>query len=130
MGRRGYIYGGKVPDNNIYVQRIVFGDDYIESKSSYYNHLGGKKWQNERRGWDGRLVTENIFVIWYIFDYVMSEDDIKKSRNIGGKSPLLICIDCFNSSIKIPTPGGSNNVREGKQQNNITKIKKEYKEAI
>ena len=43
MGRRGYIYGGKVPDNNIYVKRIVFGDDYIESKSSYYNHLGGKK---------------------------------------------------------------------------------------
>ena len=29
---------------------------------------------------------------------------------------LLVCIDCFNSSIKIPTSGSSSNVREREEQ--------------
>ena len=46
----------------------------------------------------------------------MSDAEIKKSHDIGGKNPLLVCRDCFNSKIKIPTSGGPSNAIESKQQ--------------
>ena len=45
----------------------------------------------------------------------MLEDDNKKSQDIGEKYILLVCIDYFNSSIKISTSGASSNVRERNQ---------------
>ena len=43
------------------------------------------------------------------------------SRNIGEDNSLLVCINCFHSFIKVPTSGGSSNVRERNQQKVITK---------
>ena len=50
----------------------------------------------------------------------MLEDDIEEGQNIGREISLLIWIDCFNISIRIPTLDGSNNLRDRKQQKNIT----------
>lgn len=51
----------------------------------------------------------------------MSEDNIKKSRDIEGKNTLLVCIDYFNIFVIIPTSGASSNIRERNQQEIITK---------
>ena len=63
-----------------------FFGNYIESQ--YYNHLGGKKAKNSSKG--VRLVMGNICAICYSFQDVLSDHEIKRSRNAGGKNPLLI----------------------------------------
>ena len=100
--------GSKVTGDKFYVQRKLFFGDYIESQ--YYNHLGGKKAKSSSIG--GRFITKNICAICYSFQDFLSDAEIKRSRNIGGNNPLLICRDCFNSNIEIPTSGGSSNTRE------------------
>ena len=70
-----------------------------------------------------RLVTEGICAICFTFKSVISEDEIKKSRGVGGGNTLLICNECFKSDIQIPTSGGSSNVREKKQQKSATKTR-------
>lgn len=54
----------------------------------------------------------------------MLEDNIQEGQDIRGKNSLLIWIDCFNNSIKIPTLDVSNNLRDRKQQKNITNRRK------
>ena len=112
--------GFKVPDEKNYVKRKLFRSDYIESQ--YFNHLGGKKENNIIKG--GRLVTGNICSMYYPFQEVLSDSEIKRSCNIGGNNPLLICRDCFNSNIKIPTSGGSSNTRENQGQRGAAKTRK------
>ena len=85
----------------------LFYGDYVEPQ--YYNDYGGKKAKNTYGS--GRLVTNNICAIYYSFKDVLSDTGIKKSRDIGGKNPLLVCRDYFNINIKIPTSGGSSNTR-------------------
>ena len=72
--------------------------------------MGGKKAKKNGKG--GILVMGNICEICYSFQDVLLDAEIKRSRNIGGRNPLLVCRDCFNSNIKIPTSGGSSNARE------------------
>ena len=81
--------GSKVLGYKFYVQRELFCGEYIESQ--YYNHLAGKKAKNSSKGI--RLVTGNICEICYSFQDVLSDDEIKRSHNIGGKNPLLRCRD-------------------------------------
>ena len=116
----GYMCGSKVPGDKFYVQRKLFCGDYIESR--YYNHFGGKKVKNGSKG--GRLVTGDIYSIWYSFQDVLSDAEMKRSRNIGGNNPLLICHSCFNSNIKIPTSDGSSNVREKQGQRRTENTRK------
>ena len=59
-----------------------------------------------------------------LFISVFSDAEIKRSRNIGGMDPLLICRDCFNSNIKIPTLGGSSNARENQGRRGAAKTRK------
>ena len=54
----------------------------------------------------------------------MSDSEIKRSRNIGGKNTLLICRDFFNIDIKIPTLGRSSNARENHGQRDAENTKK------
>ena len=116
----GYMCGSQVPGDKFYVQRKLFCGDYIESQ--YYNHLGGRKANNSSKGY--RLVTGNICAVCYLFQDVLSDAEIKRIRNIGGKSPLLICRDCFNSNIKIPTSGGSCNAQEKQGQRGAENMRK------
>ena len=72
--------------------------------------MGGKKANICSKG--NILVMGDICKICYLFQDVLSDADIKRSRNIGGDNNLLIFRDCFNSNIKIPTLEGSSNARE------------------
>ena len=99
--------GSKVPGYKFYVKRKMFCGDYTESK--YYNHLGGKKAKKIIKV--EIFVTGNICAICYSFQDVLLDAEIKRSRNIGGNNPLLICRDFFNRNIKIPNSGKSRNSR-------------------
>ena len=92
-------------------EEMFFGD-YIESQ--YYNYLGGKKSNNSCKG--GRLAIGDICEILYSFQHVLSYSEIKRSCNIGGNNPLLVCRDFFDGNIKIPTLDGSSNAREKQGQ--------------
>ena len=72
--------------------------------------MGGKKAKNSSK--DVRLVMNDICEIFYSFQDVLLDAEIKRSRNIVGNNPLLIFRDYLNSNIKIPTSGGSSNARE------------------
>ena len=98
LSEGGYICGGRNldKDKKLYVQRKLFCGDYVEPQ--YYNHLGGKKAQRTSRS--RILVTEAICAICYSYRDVLSDAEINNSRVIGGKNPLLVCRDCFNSNIK------------------------------
>ena len=60
----------------------------------------------------------------------MLEDENKNSRNIGVKNLLIICNDYFDSSMKTPTLGGSSNIKERKQQNDIINKRKSVKRWV
>ena len=85
--------GSKVPGNTFYVKMKLFYGFYIESQ--YYNNLGEKKANNSSKG--ERLVTRNICAICDSFRDVLSDAEMKRSRNIGGKNTLRICRDSFNT---------------------------------
>ena len=118
----GYICGGKILDREtkLYVQRKLFCGDYVEVQ--YYNHLGDKKSHGKKS--NRKLLTEDVCAISYSYRDVLSNTEIKKSRDIGGKNPLLVCRECFNNNIKIPTLGGSSNSRESRQQKMASKKRK------
>ena len=88
--------GYKAPGENFYVQKKLCCGDYIDSQ--YHNHLGGKEENNNSKG--GRLVTQNICAILYLFQDALLEAEINMSHNIGRKNTLLICRDFFNSILK------------------------------
>ena len=58
----------------------------------------------------------NICEICYSFQDVLSDSEINRSRNIGGKNHLLICRDFFNSIIEISNSDGSSNSQEKQRQ--------------
>ena len=66
----------------------------------------------------------DICEIFYSFQDVLLDAEIKRIRNIGRKNPLLICRDYFNSHIKIPTSGGSSNAREKQGHRGASKTEK------
>ena len=116
----GYTCGSKVPGKTFYVQRKLFFGDYIESQ--YYNHLGGKKANNGIKG--RKLLTGNICTIYYLFQDVFSDVEIKKSCYVGVNNPLLVSCDFFNSNIKIPILVRSSSTREKKGQRGAEKTRK------
>ena len=116
----GYMCDSDVPINMLYVQRKLFCGDYIESQ--FCNHLGGKKANNGIKG--RKLVTGNICAIYYLFQDVFSDVDIKKSCYVGVNNPLLVSCDFFNSNIKIPILVRSSSTREKKGQRGAEKTRK------
>ena len=52
------------------------------------------------------------------------DDEIKRSRNIGGNNPLLILRDFFSINIKIPNSVRSSNEQENQGQRGATKTRK------
>ena len=88
--------------------------DYIDPQ--YYTPNSGSK--------GGRVVTVDIYDIWFEDDDIVSLDEIKNNIFFGGKQPFPICRYCFNSNIKVPVTNGVRNRRENKQQNKGVQNKK------
>ena len=87
--------------------------DYIESQ--YYNPKSGVK--------GSRIVTKDICAICYGDDDIVSADEIRKKRDIGGKNPLLVCRFCFDKKFEIPCSGGRTNQKQKVEQQMRTKRK-------
>ena len=71
----------------------------------------------------GRIVTDDICAICYENVDIVSADEIRKERDIGGKNPLLICRYCFDSNVEIPCSGGRTNMKQKSDQAKRTKRK-------
>ena len=63
-------------------------------ESDYYNPRTGTK--------GGRIVTEAICALCYVNDDLVTPNDIKKEKDLGGKIPLTICRGCFDSGVEPP----------------------------
>ena len=48
---------------------------------------------------------------------------------MGGKNPLLVCRYCFDKNIEIPCSGGRTNMKEKKDQGQLTK-KRQLDESV
>ena len=72
----------------------------------------------------GRRVTSaerNICAICYVNDEILSKDEIRQGRDLGGKTPLPMCRDCFDSGVKPACSGARVNVMQATAQNRRTK---------
>lgn len=103
----GYVCGNKVAVKRYFVQQKHRCGDFVESQ--YYNpdKVGAR---------GGRIVTTDVCAICYSQHDIVSAEEIKTRRDVGGKNPLLVCRACFDLNVKIPTSGGSSNKRQKKSQ--------------
>ena len=99
---------------HFFVKRQLRCGDYIESQ--YYNPKTGAK--------GDRIVTEDICSICYESEDIVSAEEIRNKREIGGKNPLLVCRYCFDMKVEIPCSDGRTNIKEKKDQEQRTKKKK------
>ena len=114
MENEGYVCGGSISeDDSFFVKRSLRCGDYTESQ--YYNPKTGVK--------GGRIVTDDICAICYEKDDIVSADEIRKRRDIGGKNPLLLCRYCFDKNIEIPCSGGRTNQKQKTVQSKRNKRK-------
>ena len=70
-------------------------------------------------GRGGRRVTSverNICAICYVTDEILSKDEIRQGRDLGGKTPLPVCRDCFDSGVKPAFSGARVNVMQATAQ--------------
>eukprot|EP00584_Thalassiosira_punctigera_P026734 CAMPEP_0172577586 /NCGR_PEP_ID=MMETSP1067-20121228/138304_1 /TAXON_ID=265564 ORGANISM="Thalassiosira punctigera, Strain Tpunct2005C2" /NCGR_SAMPLE_ID=MMETSP1067 /ASSEMBLY_ACC=CAM_ASM_000444 /LENGTH=219 /DNA_ID=CAMNT_0013370275 /DNA_START=830 /DNA_END=1490 /DNA_ORIENTATION=+ len=110
----GYVCGNAInEDGGFFVKRQLRCGDYVES--TYYNPATGLK--------GGRIVTEDVCAICYGNADIVSSEEIRKERNIGGKNPLLICRLCFESNVDIPCSGGRTNMKQKSEHNQAKKRK-------
>jgi hypothetical protein len=116
----GYVCGNAInEDGGFFVKRQLRCGDYVES--TYYNPATGLK--------GGRIVTEDVCAICYGNADIVSSEEIRKERNIGGKNPLLICRLCFESNVNIPCSGGRTNMKQKSEQNQAKK-RKQLNESV
>ena len=93
--------------------------DFVESQ--YYNTAAGLKGK--------RFVTKDICAICYENDDIISADEIRRNRDVGGKNPLLVCRFCFDTGVEIPCSGGRTNSKQKRDQKQATK-RKELDESV
>ena len=72
------------------------GGDYIYPRYSDSN--AGTK--------GGRVVTVDIYDIWFEDDDIVSLNELNNKIFFGGKQPFPICRYFFNSNIKVPVING------------------------
>lgn len=90
-------------------------------ESTYYNPNSGTK--------GGRIVTEDICAVCYATGDLVTPDEMKRSLDLGGKTPLTICRCCLESGVEPPCSGGRTNVRQATEQAKATK-KRQHAGAV
>lgn len=117
----GYTCGKAVKSaGGFFVKMQLRCGDYIESQ--YYNPATGLKGK--------RILTPDICAICYDMGDIVSADEIRKEKNIGGKNPLLICRYCFDKNIEVPCSGGRTNVKQKKDQAKRAKKRQLDKDVV
>lgn len=116
LENEGYTCGNRIKGcgKKFYSRRAIRCGDPIESY--YYNPNTGTK--------GGRIVTKNICAVCYVDDDLIAPNQIKQLRDVGGKTPLMMCKACVDSGIDVPCSNARKNVKQAKQQKKASKRKK------
>ena len=115
----GFTCGMDVKGGKLYCRRAVLCGHPI--KSEYYNPATDTK--------GGRVVTNDICAICYIVDDLLSPNEIRKLKDVGGKTPLTICRGCLDNGIEPPCSRKHTNARQASQQKKSAN-KRKLNEAI
>eukprot|EP00957_Ditylum_brightwellii_P118070 9004588-Ditylum_brightwellii.AAC.1 len=100
--------------------------DLIETQ--YYNLelIAGKPTR-------GRITTKAICYLCYNDYDIVSQNEIKKTQDVGGENAIPICRKCLNtavdSNIVVPTTRGNSNYRERGEQKRASR-KRLYSRAV
>ena len=115
-----YVCGAAIDGSaGFFMKQQLRCGDFIESQ--YYNPSKGLV--------GGRIMTDDICAICYDPDDIVSVDEIKRSRNIGGKNPLPICRYCFDKKVEIPCSGGRTNMKQ-KADQDVQAKRKQLEECV
>ena len=78
---------------------------------------------------NGRVSTDLIYCLCYYDHHISSAGEIKRIQDVGGKNPLPLCGQCFDSALEskiaVPTTKGSRNHKEKSSQKRASK-KREF----
>ena len=61
-------------------------------------------------------MTEDICSICYVNTDLVSANEIRSQRDLGGKTPLIMCRVCLDNGIYQPCSSARKNVKQAKQQ--------------
>ena len=79
----------------------------------YYNPSTGTK--------GGRIVTKDLCSVCYLDEDLLSQDEIRNERDLGGKTPLIICRGCLEGGVDPPCSGARRNISQAKKQKAASK---------
>jgi hypothetical protein len=67
-----------------------------------------------------RLVTSTSLMCatCYVTNDIVCEDEIRRERDLGGKTPLPMCRGCFEARVKPPCSGACTNLKHATMQKN------------
>ena len=109
----GYLCGDKLRafdgGSKFYSRRAIQCGEPIESH--FYDPKTGDR--------GGRLITLAAGVMCatcYVTDDIVSKEEIRQNRDLGGKTPLPMCKGCFNAGIKPPCSGARTNLKHATTQ--------------
>ncbi len=113
---KGYTCGSKVKGCGglFYTRRALICGKPIEP--AYYNPSTGTK--------GGRIVTEDICSVCYVNADLVTPNEIRSNRDLGGKTPLIMCRGCLDAGVDPPCSGARKNVQQAKQQKQVSKKRK------
>ena len=117
---KGYVCGTdptvNIKKKGFYIRTGICCGEPIEAQ--YYNPSTGQK--------GGRITTADICALCWSEDNIVSPDEIRGKRNVGGKLPLPVCQLCLDLKVEIPCSGG----RQSNQQQKNHQNKKRQKEHL
>ena len=61
-------------------------------------------------------MTKDICAICYIADDLVTPAEIRKRKNVGGKTPLIICRGCLDSGADPPCSSKHTNTKQTTEQ--------------
>ena len=106
MENIGYLCGDKMSNydggEKFFSRRAIRCGESIEAH--FYDPKTG--------GRGGRRTSTNrvMCAVCYVTDDILSKDEIREGRDLGGKTPLPMCRGCFDSGVKAPCSGARVNV--------------------
>ena len=106
LERDGFVCGMDIKGGKFYSRRALLCGHPIESE--YYNPATGTK--------GGRIVTKDICAVCYIADDLVTPNEIRKLKDLGGKTPLTICRGCLDSGVVLPCSSKRQNTKQATQQ--------------
>ena len=110
--KNGYLCVAKMSGHDggksFYSRRAIRCGEPIEAH--FYDPKSGER--------GGRLVTSTSLMCTtcYVTDDIVPKDEIRRERDLGGKTPLPMCRDCFEAGVKPPCSGARTNLKHATTQ--------------